>query len=966
MKKLLFFFVAALLAATAAATPKFESGKTYRIVCDLYGGSGITLGARHGSPAELYYYFIPSVPSDAYWHISASGDGYTIQNAVTKEYLQYNPVRVENVCKGISLSSTFTGSDCQWTFRKENSSYYIVSVSQPEHSFNVRTDGTYLVGTYDKNNGNANGLFKFYDENGNLVDDDGGSAAGGSDELKGNSGMTSGGAFWERMGLDFPVVCTTDPENPVLYTIRNVRSGNYVSDSGSGLVQSEGEGTEFYFVQGADGVNIYTSEGRYVSGRVSVSGLGSSAVETLAGTTGTDDNTWSFGYYSSENAGYLIRVQTCSGNTGEEGDNICWNDYGQATVGFYSADGGSSFVFCSADLRHLAYLRSCGVELDKYGADQLSTYADDIRIGGKLPVFDTSDGSYLLSLPESLRDESGASLTLSCTPKSGMEGCMLRLDQKAPDSATGAIDLGSIDCNQDHELSLLAADGAELATATLRFTYLPIVEVNVDNCNGSYYTAGTIRVTDGNQAADAELINAKYRYRGATAQGYAKKAYAIKLTDAAGESLDCSFLGLREDNNWILDAMAIDKACMRNRVSTDLWNDFSTAPYHKPQEKKAITGTRGKFVEVFLNGRYHGLYCFTEKLDRKQLKLKKYDDGGGTASPVIHGSLYKSTQWGYEVLMGHYIDSRYYPKTAPSAYNNNWRSETWADFEVKYPDWEEEKIDWGPLWNAINMVATSSDRDFANQVDEYFDRPVLDDYYLFIELMLATDNHGKNVYYFNYDQQAEENSRKLGFAPWDLDGTWGRNWEGSNSYTQASQDFDSFLWAHEHGNLTLFTRLDESPYIVWSDALKARYAQLRETYFDEDALKARFRDYADLFEASGAAQREEQRWPSLHNNILGDVDYICDWIGDRLDMLDRQYGYTATGLSDAINNAGEYVGATGGTGCIYVHLNAAQTLRVYSAAGQLVRTVQAASGITKVDGISAGVYVVNGKKVLVK
>ncbi|MBQ5370291.1 MAG: CotH kinase family protein, partial [Bacteroidaceae bacterium] len=143
---------------------------------------------------------------------------------------------------------------------------------------------------------------------------------------------------------------------------------------------------------------------------------------------------------------------------------------------------------------------------------------------------------------------------------------------------------------------------------------MPIVEVTYNYCNGTYYNSGTIRVTDPNTAGYDSTYIAAYKYRGATAQNYDKKSYAIKLRDEKGESVDREFFGLRDDNNWILDAMAIDKACMRNRVSTDLWNDFATYPYHRREgwEKKARQGTRGEFVEVFLNGTYHGLYCMTE------------------------------------------------------------------------------------------------------------------------------------------------------------------------------------------------------------------------------------------------------------------------------------------------------------------------------------------------------------------
>ena len=37
---------------------------------------------------------------------------------------------------------------------------------------------------------------------------------------------------------------------------------------------------------------------------------------------------------------------------------------------------------------------------------------------------------------------------------------------------------------------------------------------------------------------------------------------------------------------------------------------------------------RGEVVEVYLNDEYRGIYCFTECMDRKQLKLKKFDQDG--------------------------------------------------------------------------------------------------------------------------------------------------------------------------------------------------------------------------------------------------------------------------------------------------------------------------------------------------
>ena len=591
---------------------------------------------------------------------------------------------------------------------------------------------------------------------------------------------------------------------------------------------------------------------------------------------------------------------------------------------------------------------------------------EQVYFNGKALVFDESSLTYFCPLPSSLRG--GADLTLHITAqmKPGAEGYTLRFEDWEP-AADGSVTVKHVNCTRTYGLSLLSED-AQTAVGSVRvaFTFLPLVEVNVASCNADDYTRGSLRVTDPDTEGQDQTWVADYRYRGSSALGYNKKSYAVKLRDAGGESADGSFFGLREDNNWILDAMAVDRSCMRNRVSTDLWNDFATEPYYQRdgREDEGRTGTRGRFVELFLNGSYHGLYCMTEKMDRKQLKLKKYKEAEGSDPDEVRGTLYKSSQWSYEVLMGHEPDVRSYPGRSPRAYDNNNRLETWADYEVKYPDYEEERIDWGPLWRAINFVATSSDEQFADSVGEYFDRPVLDDYYLFIELMLATDNHGKNMYFFNYNIQEEADGRKMGIAPWDLDGTWGRRWDGSSELTGPSQDFETYLWAHEHGTFTLYDRLAASR-LQWREALAARYAQLREGYFSEASLTNRFRTYAELFAESGTDSREARRWPAYHPDLQADVDYICDWIGQRLEWLDAQYGYEADAIGSAPQTAGQLT-AEGGKGCIVLRSAAPVEARIYGAAGRLRRSVRTAGAATRVEGLTPGVYVVAGQKVLVR
>lgn len=423
-----------------------------------------------------------------------------------------------------------------------------------------------------------------------------------------------------------------------------------------------------------------------------------------------------------------------------------------------------------------------------------------------------------------------------------------------------------------------------IASEKLEFTTLPIVQLYTNGKTlSSNFSKGKIRVYEGEKEISGELINAEIRHRGASAQGYNKKAFAIKLRNDNWESIDRSFFGLRNDNYWILDAAAMDKSRIRNRVCTDLWNDFSADPYFKSTETAMVNATRGDFVEVFIDDSYWGLYCMTERIDRKQLKLKKYQE----ETQTIRGVLYKSAQWSYGIMMGWVPDFGPNPTYGLDKINNN--RDTWEKYEVKYPDLEDgQAITWEPLYDVVNNVATSSDLIFRNNISTDIDLPVWLDYYLLMELILATDNHGKNAYFYMYNITKE---KKLGIAPWDMDGVLGIRWETSR--IPAEYEYDEFIRDFEHGEHYLFYRLKKGNVADFNNLLKKRYNDLRFTYFDKQALIKRFEDCIELFEESGAANREVKRWNgsnSIYLDFQDELEYLSEWISDRIDFLDNKYG----------------------------------------------------------------------------
>lgn len=240
------------------------------------------------------------------------------------------------------------------------------------------------------------------------------------------------------------------------------------------------------------------------------------------------------------------------------------------------------------------------------------------------------------------------------------------------------------------------------------------------------------------------------------------------------------------------------------------------------------------------------------------------------------------------------------------------------------------------------------------------------DFYLFLELILATDNHGKNMLFYVYDKQGPEGG-KIAIAPWDMDGTLGQRWDGSTSITGANQDFDQFINANEHGQYTPFLRLKLSSKYDWRGDLSKRYAELRQSgVFDGDNIANRIANYAELFEESAADAREEGRWGHYHRDLQSAASYAESWIRRRVNYLDDKYGYdpSITQINEASQEA--HFNVTGGKGSIAVTVGKAQLVRVYSTTGALLRTEQVSQGFTLLQGIAPGIYIVNGVKVMVE
>lgn len=499
-----------------------------------------------------------------------------------------------------------------------------------------------------------------------------------------------------------------------------------------------------------------------------------------------------------------------------------------------------------------------------------------LTIGGTQPVYDSRTKTYMLTVPETAF---GSAYQAQVVIDSGVTD--VKIGGK---TVTDWVSFPVI--KADTSYTFVFRKNNVLNQSSIHFTYLPIMCIT-----GSFsdtYKVAPVQITmpDG-QGVQNYKARIKQAGSSTNLQWIYKRNYHVKFIDDNGDKMDVSFFGLRNDNHWRLDAGTRDMIRFRNYVANGLWADFGTKSYYADLQPKARSYIRGSHVEVFMNGAYHGFYNLHEFMDRKQMKLKKYDEavdeeGSGQTSGQFHGMMWKGFETTAQTL---FMLSGNQP-------NNN--LDNWCGFELEYPDIDDVcPTDYGVLYNAVRFVARNNLDYFYSHVDEYFDLPVLVDYYVFIQVVFGIDNVDNNMVLACYDQ-AED--KKITFAVWDLDATVGQHYLDIDGYYHADVIQPENDLENVPNNMCmfksnkLFMQLKKMPRFF--RMVVNRYWQLRETVLNPDNLVQRYQSVYSRLDACGALGRESERWSGTDEidyrtlDFPGEMDYLTDWLRRRIAYLD--------------------------------------------------------------------------------
>ena len=351
------------------------------------------------------------------------------------------------------------------------------------------------------------------------------------------------------------------------------------------------------------------------------------------------------------------------------------------------------------------------------------------------------------------------------------------------------------------------------------------------------------------------------KYRGASSySGFDKHQFRIKFYErqGSGKAQDVSFLGMGLNSEWVLNGPFLDKTLMRNRLVYSLGREMMEwAP-----------DTR--YVEVFLDGRYLGVYVAIEPVTNgtSRLRLAEFGLLSGETAYIL-----KRDRVGTE---GEPLNV--YGKYAGRTYN---------DLTVEYPTPKKltaEQTAWITEDVSRFEQALFGD-DFADPAigyARYIDVDDFVDYFILNETVMNHDAGNLSTYPY------KELGGKLKLAIWDYNNCY-------DNYQWFAEDFSEIFTLADGW----YARLLQDRAFV--DRVVERYEMWRESTLSTEHMLSMLDDFQA--ELGDARERNFAVWGyTFAINMMGDASRdIKSYeaaVAQLKDAIERRFAYLDEHIED--------------------------------------------------------------------
>lgn len=378
--------------------------------------------------------------------------------------------------------------------------------------------------------------------------------------------------------------------------------------------------------------------------------------------------------------------------------------------------------------------------------------------------------------------------------------------------------------------------------------------------------------------------NISIEIRGSSSQMFSKKSYGFETKTLDWLDMDVSLLGMPQENDWVLYAPYTDKTMIRDVLSYTL--DASLGNY----------APRCRYVELFVNNNYEGVYVLMEKVKRNKnrvdiAKLLTTDIAGENLTGGYIIKIDKTTGGGGDGWSSNYINntnSTYYQYDYPKA------SEITPE-QKSYIKGFVNKME-----SALYMEKFTG----AGSYHDYLNDTSFVDFMIMNEMARNIDGYRLSSYLFK-DKNGLMNCGPI----WDFNLTYG-NCDYYNGWLTTGFEYQVNFSGNNWQNPFWWNKLMKDPGYVLK--LKRRWSSIRKHEFTSQRITFVTDSLVSLL--SEAQVRNYQRWTGVIGSYIwpnyyigttyaSEVTWMRNWITQRLAYLDKQWYYDFTDNDNLLADA---------------------------------------------------------------
>lgn len=325
-----------------------------------------------------------------------------------------------------------------------------------------------------------------------------------------------------------------------------------------------------------------------------------------------------------------------------------------------------------------------------------------------------------------------------------------------------------------------------------------------------------------------------FHLRGASSFNFEKKSYKLNIDS------NTNILGLPYGKDYVLDSLYSDSSKIRNMLSSDLWNLIN-------DNQNIQNDLYTTFVEVYIDNEYKGLYVLKNSVSENMFT---FNNDGYLLKPYTDSS---------NLFIENLLKDNY-----------NLIDNTFLNYEFKF----SENYNLSLIQFVEKYKKYVKDISYDN-VSEIFNIDNYINYELLLNLIMGVDNVKKNFYI-----SSNGGNDKLYITPWDMDLTFGNNWD-SNNFN--GESFDLYSYSNIQWLIETNSWLND----YFFQVLKNRYWELRKDVITINLINSYIDNYKNKLIYSGASQRDASLW--YNYDIDFQIEQVREWLLCRIEFLDNYF-----------------------------------------------------------------------------